>query len=180
MTNTANTEIDWKQASRGFDTVADLYDAYRPGYPEELLEALVSMTGIQADGKILEIGSGTGKATLMFARRGFSILCVEPGQNLVAIAARNLRNYPRVEFEAVAFEDWKERQAEFDLVMSAQAFHWVLKEIGYAKAARALKAPRLRPVLGRDAARLSAHGWAVLPLSGIMRQSYHLRRDPLQ
>ncbi len=139
MANTTHTEIDWKQDSQAFDTVADLYDAYRPGYPEELLEALVSMTGIRADGKILEIGSGTGKATSMFARRGLSILCIEPGQNLVAVAARNLRNYPRVEFETVSFEDWNERQAEFDLVMSAQAFHWVSKEVGYAKAARALQ-----------------------------------------
>jgi SAM-dependent methyltransferase len=139
MANPPDTGIDGQRASRSFDTVAELYDAYRPGYPEELLEALVAMTGLPADGKILEIGSGTGKATLMFARRGYSIRCIEPGQNLIDIAARNVRDYPRVEFEAVAFEDWPERPAEFDLVMSAQAFHWVPKEVGYAKAARALR-----------------------------------------
>ena len=33
-----------------------------------------------------------------------------------------------------------ERTNEFDLVISAQAFHWVPVEIGYAKVARALKA----------------------------------------
>ena len=139
MTNTPSAEIDWQEKSRRFNGVADLYDACRPAYPEELIDALISMTGIQSDSKILEIGSGTGKATLLLAQRGFSILCVEPGRDLASIAAQNLQDYPRVEFEIVAFEQWHERPSEFNLVMSAQAFHWIPKTIGYAKAARVLK-----------------------------------------
>jgi SAM-dependent methyltransferase len=140
MTHTPDTEIDWREESKRFDGVADRYATYRPAYPEALIDTLIALTGIPVEGKILEIGSGTGKATLPFAQRGFSIVCIEPGQNLVAVAAQALRNYPRVEFEAVAFEQWHERPGEFDLVMSAQAFHWIPKTIGYAKAARALKA----------------------------------------
>jgi SAM-dependent methyltransferase len=139
MSNTPSPEIDWQEESRRFDGVASLYDACRPTYPEELIDALISLTGIQTDSKILEIGSGTGKATLLFARHGFSILCIEPGGNLVSVAVQALRNYPRVEFETVAFEQWHEHPGEFDLVLSAQAFHWIPKAIGYAKAARALK-----------------------------------------
>ncbi len=139
MTNTPGAEIDWQEESRRFNGVANLYDACRPAYPEELIDALISMTGIQTDSRILEIGSGTGKATLQFARRGFSILCIEPGQNLVSVAAQTLKSYPRVEFEAIAFEQWHEHPGAFDLVMSAQAFHWIPKAIGYAKAAWALK-----------------------------------------
>jgi SAM-dependent methyltransferase len=132
------TEIDWQEDSRRFDGVAESYDAYRPAYPEELIDALIAMTGIRPDSKILEIGSGTGKATLMLARRGFAIRCIEPSQHLVAIATRKLKHFPRVEFETVAFEHWPAPRSEFDLVLSAQAFHWVPKEIGYAQAARAL------------------------------------------
>ncbi|MBI5565311.1 MAG: methyltransferase domain-containing protein [Chloroflexi bacterium] len=138
MTNTFNTESDWLKDSRRFDEVADGYDAYRPAYPEKLIDALIAMTGIRPDSKILEIGSGTGKATLMLARRGFAIRCIEPGQNLVAIAARKLKHFPRIEFETVAFEHWHTQPGEFALALSAQAFHWVPKEIGYAQAARAL------------------------------------------
>jgi len=136
MTNNA---IDWQEEGRRFNEIADLYDACRPAYPEELIDALISMTGIQSDSRILEIGSGTGKATLHFARCGLSILCIEPGQNLVSVAAQALKSYPRVEFEAVTFEQWHKHPGAFDLVMSAQAFHWIPKAIGYAKAARALK-----------------------------------------
>jgi SAM-dependent methyltransferase len=136
---TEKTEIDWKSDSQSFDTVADLYDTYRPGYPSKLIDSILELTGIPPNGKILEIGAGTGKATLPFAQRGYSILCVEPGEKLAAVAARNLKAFPGVQFEISRFEDWQETVGAFDLVFSAQAFHWVPKEIGYTKAARALK-----------------------------------------
>lgn len=139
MTASANQPVDWQEHSQSFNRVADLYDAHRPDYPEALIESAIALAGLPPGGRILEIGSGTGKATAPFARRGFSILCLEPGHNLAAVAARKFEGYPDVTFETTRFEDWPERPGEFDLVMSAQAFHWVPKEIGYAKAARALK-----------------------------------------
>jgi len=138
--NKTSEEIDWKEESRRFNGVAEFYAAYRPDYPDVLIECVISLTGIHKSGKILEIGSGTGKATALFAQRGYSILCIEPGENLVSVAKQNLENFPRIEFQEFAFEDWNEPTNEFDLVISAQAFHWVPKEIGYAKVARALKA----------------------------------------
>jgi SAM-dependent methyltransferase len=40
----------------------------------------------------------------------------------------------------MAFEDWPLQPRGFDLVLSAEAFHWIEPEVGYAKAADALKA----------------------------------------
>jgi SAM-dependent methyltransferase len=131
--------IDYKADSESFNGVADLYDRYRPGYPAELIEDILRISGIQPDGRILEIGSGTGKATLLFAQRGYAILCLEPGQNLIAVAARNLAAYPRVSFVKARFEDWEDDQEKFDLVISAQAYHWVPENIRYPKTASVLK-----------------------------------------
>ncbi len=39
----------------------------------------------------------------------------------------------------VKFEDWQLHKAVFDLVISAQAFHWIPASISYPKAAQALK-----------------------------------------
>lgn len=139
MTNPSDAEIDWQEESRRFDGVAERYATYRPAYPEALIDALISTAGLRPASKILEIGSGTGKATLLLAQRGFSVHCIEPGQKLVAMAGKILEDYPHVTFETVAFEQWHEQPGEFDLAMSAQAFHWIPKTIGYAKAARALK-----------------------------------------
>lgn len=131
--------INWKAESQRFDGVANLYDTYRPSYPNELIEDIIAISGIQPEGNILEIGSGTGKATLLFARRGYTILCLEPGQNLIDVAAKNLAPYPRVSFVRSRFEEWSNDQAKFDLVISAQAFHWVPEEVRYEKTANTIK-----------------------------------------
>jgi SAM-dependent methyltransferase len=136
------TEIDWQADSRSFDRVAEIYDAFRPDYPEELVKAILRKSRIPDGGKILEVGSGTGKATLPFARRGYSILCIEPGENLARVAQGNLHDWPQVRWEIATFQDWQIREEnleEFDLVISAQAFHWVPRPAGFFKAARVLK-----------------------------------------
>lgn len=131
--------IDWKADSRSFDGVAELYDAHRPSYPGELIEDIIQLTGLQPESRILEIGSGTGKATVLFAQRGYAVLCLEPGENLSAVAAKNLAAYPRVRFVQARFEAWDAGEEKFDLVTSAQAFHWVPEEVRYEKTARVLK-----------------------------------------
>ena len=52
-----------RQAKFLFDKVAEEYHRYRPGYPPELVEDIISLSGIPVDEKISEIGAGTGIAT---------------------------------------------------------------------------------------------------------------------
>lgn len=139
MTNKPDTRVYTQEDSKSFNTVAERYDTYRPSYPEDLVESIIAATGIPPGGKILEIGSGTGKATVLFAQRNFSMLCIEQGENVAAIAMRKLKDFSQVKFEIVAFEAWQEPPHTFDLAISAQAFHWIPKDIGFAKVARALK-----------------------------------------
>ncbi len=134
-----STPNEREKDARSFDRVAALYDKFRPDYPQALVESVIALSHLPEQGRILEIGSGTGKATRLFASRDYSIHCIEPGRHLAALAARNLQAYPNVSFEVARFEDCHEQPAEFDLVMSAQAFHWVHWEMGYPKSARALK-----------------------------------------
>src|SRR3712207_5907464 len=84
---------NWLRAT--FDGAALLYDRVRPGYPEELFDDVVARTGLPRGGRVLEIGCGTGQATVPLARRGYCVLCVELGENLAAVARRNLASYPR-------------------------------------------------------------------------------------
>ncbi|MBD2511372.1 methyltransferase domain-containing protein [Nostoc muscorum FACHB-395] len=90
-----------------FNQVALLYDQVRPGYPEALFYDVVFLSEITPDGRILEIGCGTGQATVPFARRDYRILCIELGENLATVAQRNLAAYPQVEVRNIAFlENW--------------------------------------------------------------------------
>ena len=120
-----------------FDEVADLYDAIRPTYPAELVEAICSILP-GTEGRILEIGGGTGQATMPFARKGYRVTALEPGRKLAALAAKNLGQFPSVEIQTTTFEDWPVRTGQYDLVMSATAFHWVSPEVRYTKTAQAL------------------------------------------
>jgi SAM-dependent methyltransferase len=122
-----------------FDRKAELYDAARPSYAEAMVDEVIARSGIAADGKILEIGAGTGKATLPFARRGRRLLALEPGGNLAAVLRRNLAGFPKVGIETTTFEAWGGADGSFDLVISAQALHWVDPAVRYAKAAAALR-----------------------------------------
>jgi SAM-dependent methyltransferase len=122
-----------------FDGAARLYDEVRPGYPEELFDDVVSLSGIPPGGRVLEIGCGTGQATLPFARRGFRILCVELGENLAAGARRNLASYPRAEVLTADFEEVPLPEGAFDLAISATAFHWLDPTVAYPKVVRALR-----------------------------------------
>src|SRR4051812_3647185 len=69
-----------------FDAQAERYDAARPSYPEALA-ADVLARGVR---RTLEVGAGTGKATVLFARRGASIVALEPGAKLAAVLRRNV------------------------------------------------------------------------------------------
>jgi len=115
-----------------FDARAGLYDAVRPSYPDALADDVMARAGR----RVLEIGAGTGKATAVFARRGASILAIEPGPELAAVLRRNLAGCD-VTVEQVTFEAWP-IERRFDVVMAAQAIHWIDPAVRYAKPADVL------------------------------------------
>jgi SAM-dependent methyltransferase len=123
---------------RTFETAADLYDAARPSYPDELFDDLVSLTGLNTGDRLLQIGCATGKATRPLLERGFSVICVEMGAQLAERARRSLAALP-VEIYVEPFETWDGDPGTFDLVYAATAWHWVDPTIRYRKAHRLLR-----------------------------------------
>jgi len=141
-----------------FNTVAALYDRARPGYPDGLF---ADATAHLAKGeRILEVGSGTGKATASFARLGFPILALEPGGNMIAAAKEALTGRDNVQFIETTFENWTVEPGAFGLVTAAQAWHWVDPRVGFAKAFEAL----------RPDGRLAVFGNAPAGMPGTLRE----------
>ena len=122
-----------------FDQVARRYDEIRPTYPAAMIADIIDLAALPPTGRILEIGCGTGQATLPFAERGYRLTCVELGPELAAITMAKCAAYPNVQVVNMAFEDWPIEPQAYDLVMSATAFHWIPPDIGYPKAAQLLK-----------------------------------------
>jgi SAM-dependent methyltransferase len=123
-----------------FDSAADRYQRARPEYPTELYDALIELAELQPGDRLLEIGCATGKATLPLAARGFRIIALELGGELVAAARRNIADLPEVEVIHADFETWTPPEhAGFDLVFAATAWHWIDPERSFQLAWNALR-----------------------------------------
>ena len=116
-----------------FGEVAGAYDAWRPSYPDGLFDTVVDFGALHRGDHALEIGAGTGKATVGFVERGLLVHALEPSSEMAAVArAKGL------DIEQSLFERWTPPRA-FDLVYAAQAWHWVHGDDRYARAAAALR-----------------------------------------
>jgi SAM-dependent methyltransferase len=130
-----------------FDEDAELYDRVRPGYPAALFAGLVERGDLGPDRRVLEIGAGTGKATVPLAMTGCRVTAVELGANLAAVCSRNVASFANVDVVTAAFESWPLPRTRFDMVLSATAWHWLDPAVRIRKAAQALRAGGLLAVI---------------------------------
>lgn len=107
-----------------FGSVAQAYERYRPGYPDEVFELVARYAGrpIRA---ACEIGAGTGKATRLFAGHGVPVTATEPDPAMLAELRRHAP--ATVVTRQAAFEELPTGQS-FDLVYAAAALHWTKPE----------------------------------------------------
>lgn len=121
-----------------FGEVAELYDSTRAGYPDELVDDVIGFAGSDGPGlRAVEVGAGTGKATVSFAARGLDIVAIEPSAAMAEVARRNTAGF-KVRVAQTSFEDWPATGETFRLLYSATAWHWITPEVRYVKAAQVL------------------------------------------
>lgn len=123
-----------------YDSIAEEYEKLRPEYPRDMIESLIMHTGIDQTSHLLEVGAGTGKATMILAEKGFKIDCIEIEPQMADILIRKTQPYPNISVTIDNFETWeKAEQRKYDLIYSAQAFHWIDENVRYKKSHELLK-----------------------------------------
>ncbi|MET0902852.1 MAG: class I SAM-dependent methyltransferase [Acidimicrobiales bacterium] len=120
---------DERRLSFGED--AEQYDRARPSYPEAVIDAVCEGAEVR---RVLDVGCGTGIASQLFLDRGCEVVGVEPDERMAAVARRR-----GVGVVVAPFEAFSPPAEPFDVVASAQAWHWVDQEVGPARAANALR-----------------------------------------
>ncbi|MCA9728319.1 MAG: class I SAM-dependent methyltransferase [Candidatus Eisenbacteria bacterium] len=122
-----------------FDSVAEAYHEARPGYPEPLVDELVSLADIRTGTRVLEIGPGTGQLSGPLAMRGPRLTAVERGSRLADVARRALSHFPQVEVVTADFDHWVTTPGSFDVVVAATSFHWLDPSTRLERCARLLR-----------------------------------------
>ena len=117
-----------------FGEVADRYHRSRPRYPAALFDRLVEVAGLGDGDPVLEVGMGTGIATLELIRRGLQVTGLEPSREMVEVATRSHGPTGRLRTVTSTFEEWVPDRVGFRAVISAQAWHWVDPKVRYRKA----------------------------------------------
>ena len=125
-----------QRRATAFGSVAAQYNRVRPGYPDVLIDDLVRLS--QA-GPILEIGCGTGILTRELAGRDCTVVALDPDKEMLAVAREATSPGAKVRLVESSFEDWDGPEAEFDLVVAAQSWHWVDPKLGFDNAGRVLE-----------------------------------------
>jgi SAM-dependent methyltransferase len=107
-----------------FGVVAEAYERFRPAYPVELFDMVMTYAGRPVR-TALEIGAGTGKATRLFAQRGVTVTAVEPDGAMLAELRKHVPANVRT-VQAV-FEDVRPGES-YGLVYAAASLHWTNPE----------------------------------------------------
>jgi len=111
--------------ARGFDAWAADYDRYRPGYPPELFATIAQRLALPARPLVVDLGAGTGRASLAMAEMGWRVTAVEPGGPMLEmLRARAADDGLIVATVQASAEETGLDPGSVDLVTAAQSFHW--------------------------------------------------------
>jgi len=115
------------------------YDKWRPTYVPELFDEIIGYSGINETKQALEIGIGTGQATLPILQTKCKLTAIEVGEKLAEYSRRKFASFNNFEVVNIDFEGFCGNNNTFDLIYSATAFHWIPEEVGYTKVFDLLK-----------------------------------------
>lgn len=126
--------------ARGFDAWADEYDRFRPGYPDEVFTTIATRLTLPRLPLVVDLGAGTGRASLAMAALGWRVTAVEPGRPMLELLRARatddglLISTIQADAEATGLDP-----TSVDLVTAAQAFHWFANEAAMAEITRIVR-----------------------------------------
>lgn len=134
-----------KEPTNRFTGLAKAYALYRPSYPVEAIDYIIETCRLNDKSLAVDVGCGTGIAAQLFAERGIRIIGVEPNgdmrQKAIDLIASegNAKLKENLEVRDGTAEATGVGNAEADMVLAAQAFHWFDKEKALKEFYRILK-----------------------------------------
>ncbi len=125
-----------------FSDRAGDYVRFRPGYPAAALEAVLEGLGDPRTLVAADIGAGTGISSRLLGERGVRVHAIEPNEPMRVSGADEpaLSGDPPIIWSAATGEATRLPNGSVDLVLCAQAFHWLDGPRALAEFRRILRA----------------------------------------
>ena len=113
-----------KHPTNRFSNRVANYVKYRPNYPRDVVEELQTELNLSPDTVVADIGSGTGKFTLLLLEKGYGVYGVEPNKEMREAGENYLGAFPKFKSIAGQAEATILPDNSINLITAAQAFHW--------------------------------------------------------
>ncbi len=125
-----------------FSNQASEYSKFRPSYPSELIEHIVSFT--ESREMALDVATGNGQVAQLLSEYFETVYATDISENQLLHAKRLLNViYKKLPAEKTDFHD-----KQFDLITVAQAIHWFDFDQFYGEVYRILKPDGIFAILG--------------------------------
>jgi ubiquinone/menaquinone biosynthesis C-methylase UbiE len=125
-----------------YDQLADIYDLRWRNYIVNTLTFLHNWEQIDCQAKLLDVACGTGEFERLLLNKNPTqkITGIDISENMLNIAREKYRTYPNLEFYQASVHSLPFDNSCFDVVVSANAFHFFDKpQIALAEMKRVLK-----------------------------------------
>ena len=123
-----------------FDELASGYAAFRPQWNASIIDAVASVSG--GYGLALDVGCGSGQATVLLAKHFNTVLATDPAPN----AIKQAPNIANVQWSVGSCDAMPAADGSAHLIAAAQAAHW-FDMAAFATECRRVAAPGCRVAL---------------------------------
>ncbi len=118
---------------------ADQYDQTRPTPPSVLVDILTQLIHTPRPALVVDLGSGTGRSTLIWSERAKRVIGIEPSAAMRERAIALHSNLAGVSYQAGFAHQTGLPASSADVVTCAQSFHWMEPTTTLAEIARILR-----------------------------------------
>ena len=105
-----------------FGHAAEEFQRYRPDYPPELFEHILSWIPIERRDRAMDLGAGTGKSSRWLVNYFFEVIAVEPDAGMAAKLAEEV---PEARVHNCTAEECLHEKGSVDVVTIGNALHWM-------------------------------------------------------
>jgi len=114
-----------------FEGASAYYTEFRPKYPPELFSRLIESFHLNGQGRLLDLGTGTGMIAIALSPHVGQVVAVDPAPEMLHEAQRQtgLAQVANITWLQQGAEEISPALGEFQLVTIGRAFHWMQRDL---------------------------------------------------